>query len=111
MGGIIYPVVASWVWGGGILQNLGFKDFAGSGVVHELGGLGGFVGTLILGPRLNVFEDNESFNYSTEKTKNRQQSNKNKKSLKQKIQSYKTEAKKKIAHKVDTDILQHAFQK
>ena len=57
MGGIIYPVAATWVWGGGWLGEMGFKDFAGSGVVHQLGGLGGFVGTVILGPRLNYFEE------------------------------------------------------
>ena len=57
MAGIIYPVAASWVWGGGWLSVLGFKDFAGSGVVHALGGFGGFIGTYILGARINYFED------------------------------------------------------
>ena len=60
MGGIIYPVASSWVWGGGWLGEMGFKDFAGSGVVHLLGGLGGFVGTVILGPRLNYFDEKSS---------------------------------------------------
>ena len=57
MGGVIYPVAASWVWGGGWLSEMGFADFAGSGVVHEIGGFGGFVGTMILGPRLHFFND------------------------------------------------------
>ena len=48
-------MAASWVWGGGWLAEMGLKDFAGSGVVHQLGGLGGFVGPVILGPRLNYF--------------------------------------------------------
>lgn len=56
MAGVIYPVAASWVWGGGWLSGLGFKDFAGSGVVHLVGGFGGMIGTIILGPRLNFFE-------------------------------------------------------
>ncbi len=53
--GFIYPVAAAWIWGGGWLQVLGFRDFAGAGVVHLLGGVCGMVGTIILGPRLGVF--------------------------------------------------------
>ena len=53
MAGVVYPVAASWAWGGGFLGQMGFKDFAGSGVVHLLGGLGGLTGTVILGPRHN----------------------------------------------------------
>jgi len=56
MSSFIFPIVSAWVWGGGWLYELGFQDYAGSGVVHMLGGLGGFVGTIILGPRLGVFE-------------------------------------------------------
>lgn len=51
----IYPVYAHWVWGGGWLSNLpfglGHLDFAGSGVVHAIGGMVGLAGTLVLGPR------------------------------------------------------------
>ena len=57
MAGIIYPIASSWVWGNGWLAEMGFLDFAGSGVVHELGGFGGFVGTMLLGPRLHIFDD------------------------------------------------------
>ncbi len=57
MTGFIYPVAAAWVWGGGWLKVLGFKDFAGAGVVHLLGGTCGMVGTVILGPRLGVFNN------------------------------------------------------
>jgi len=53
--GFIYPVYAHWVWGGGWLSQLpwglGHLDFAGSGVVHTIGGLVGLAGTLVLGPR------------------------------------------------------------
>jgi Amt family ammonium transporter len=58
MTGFIYPVAAAWVWGGGWLKVMGFKDFAGAGVVHLLGGTCGMVGTVILGPRLGVFGTN-----------------------------------------------------
>ena len=53
--GLIYPIVTHWVWGGGWLAELGFFDFAGSGVVHMLGGAAAFTGALIVGPRLGRF--------------------------------------------------------
>lgn len=55
MTAIIYPVVGHWVWGGGWLSTKGFVDFAGSGVVHMLGGTAGLVGTMFLGPRKGAF--------------------------------------------------------
>ena len=55
MVGLIYPITAAWIWGGGWLQVLGFRDFAGAGVVHLLGGVCGFIGTILLGPRLGIF--------------------------------------------------------
>jgi len=49
---ITYPVVAHWVWGtGGWLGARGFQDFAGSGVVHAVGGIASLVGCTMLGPR------------------------------------------------------------
>ncbi len=48
---IIYPTVGHWVWGGGFLQTLGFYDFAGSTVVHSLGGWAALTGAWLLGPR------------------------------------------------------------
>lgn len=48
---IIYPVVVHWVWGGGWLSALGFHDFAGSTVVHTVGGVVALVGAIMLGPR------------------------------------------------------------
>jgi len=51
----IYPVVGHWIWGGGWLSQLGFHDFAGSTVVHSVGGYSAFVGALILGPRIGKY--------------------------------------------------------
>lgn len=48
---IIYPVIVHWVWGGGWLSDHSFTDFAGSGVVHAVGGVAAFVGCFILGKR------------------------------------------------------------
>lgn len=51
MTGFIYPVQGYWSWGGGFLKQLGFSDFAGSGVVHFVGGTAALAGVLLLGPR------------------------------------------------------------
>lgn len=51
MGGISYPVIVHWVWGGGWLAQQGFLDFAGSTVVHTVGGITAIVGAAMLGPR------------------------------------------------------------
>jgi Amt family ammonium transporter len=48
---LIYPVVGHWIWGGGWLGNLGMIDFAGSTVVHSVGGWAGLIGAMLLGPR------------------------------------------------------------
>ncbi len=53
--GIIYPLQASWKWGGGFLDANGFLDFAGSTVVHSVGGWAALTGALILGPRIGKF--------------------------------------------------------
>ncbi len=65
MAGFIYPVYAGWVWGGGWLAKLGVNlglghgvlDFAGSSVVHAVGGFVGLAGILVLGPRIGKFKD------------------------------------------------------
>jgi len=49
--GIIYPIQASWVWGGGWLSAMGFTDFAGSTLVHSTGGWAALTGAIILGAR------------------------------------------------------------
>ncbi len=51
LSGIVYPLSGHWVWGGGWLAGLGFHDFAGSGVVHMVGGFVGLIGARMVGPR------------------------------------------------------------
>ncbi|MCL1594097.1 MAG: ammonium transporter [Actinomycetia bacterium] len=53
--GLIYPVVTHWVWGGGWLASIGFFDFAGSGVVHLVGGVAALAGVLVVGPRIGKY--------------------------------------------------------
>ena len=57
--GVIYPIVTHWAWSGqGWLTDLGFIDFAGSGVVHMVGGFAALAGIQVVGPRLGKFDDN-----------------------------------------------------
>ena len=56
--GIVYPVVGSWHWGGGFLDSMGFYDFAGSTLVHSVGGWGALVGIYLLGARTGKFDEN-----------------------------------------------------
>lgn len=53
--GFIYPIVGNWVWGGGFLSELGFHDFAGSTVVHSVGGYASLVGAALVGPRIGKY--------------------------------------------------------
>ena len=56
--GVIYPIVTHWVWSGqGWLGDLGFIDFAGSGVVHMVGGFAALAGVQIVGPRIGKYDD------------------------------------------------------
>jgi Amt family ammonium transporter len=55
--GFIYPIEASWQWGGGWLSEAGFSDFAGSTLVHAAGGWAALAGALILGPRIGKYKD------------------------------------------------------
>ena len=57
--GFVYPWVGSWKWGGGWLDQMGFYDFAGSTLVHSVGGWGALAGALLLGPRLGKYYGNE----------------------------------------------------
>lgn len=52
---ISYPITGSWKWGGGWLDQLGFYDFAGSTLVHSVGGWGALVGAILLGPRIGKY--------------------------------------------------------
>ncbi len=60
MVGIMYPLTGHWIWGGGWLQELGMWDFAGSTVVHSVGGWAGLAGALLLGPRLDKYRKDGS---------------------------------------------------
>lgn len=53
---VIYPISGHWIWGGGWLSKLGFTDFAGSTVVHSVGGWAALVGAILLGPRIGKYD-------------------------------------------------------
>ncbi|MEM7470297.1 MAG: ammonium transporter [Pseudomonadota bacterium] len=55
--GFMYPISGSWQWGGGWLSEMGFSDFAGSTVVHSVGGWAALAGCIVLGPRLGKYKD------------------------------------------------------
>ena len=57
MVGVIYPIGGHWIWGGGWLAKMGMLDFAGSTVVHSIGGWAALSGILILGPRIGKYKD------------------------------------------------------
>ncbi|MDX8346637.1 ammonium transporter [Cognatiyoonia sp. IB215446] len=57
--GLIYPIGASWQWGGGWLSEMGFYDFAGSTVVHAAGGFAALAGAIILGARIGKYKDGQ----------------------------------------------------
>ncbi len=52
---LAYPITGMWKWGGGWLNEMGFYDFAGSTLVHSVGGWGALMGVIFLGPRLNKY--------------------------------------------------------
>lgn len=54
--GFSYPITGHWAWGGGMLANLNFWDFAGSTVVHSVGGWAALVGAVLLGPRIGRYQ-------------------------------------------------------
>ncbi|MFK7880991.1 ammonium transporter [Roseobacter sp.] len=53
--GVFYPISGSWQWGGGWLSEAGFSDFAGSTVVHSVGGWAALAGAIVLGPRIGKY--------------------------------------------------------
>ena len=55
--GVAYPITGHWIWGGGWLSKAGFYDFAGSTVVHSVGGWAALVGASVLGPRIGKYVD------------------------------------------------------
>ncbi len=57
---LVYPMVGMWHWGGGWLAEFGFHDFAGSTIVHAVGGWAALAGVIVLGPRIGKYVDGES---------------------------------------------------
>jgi ammonium transporter, Amt family len=53
--GFVYPLIGSWKWGGGALDAMGFYDFAGSTLVHSVGGWGALAGVILVGPRIGKY--------------------------------------------------------
>lgn len=60
--GFAYPITGHWIWGGGWLAQMGFWDFAGSTVVHTVGGVAGLAGIMLLGPRIGKYRADGSVN-------------------------------------------------
>jgi Amt family ammonium transporter len=60
--GVAYPITGHWIWGGGWLAQMGFWDFAGSTVVHTVGGVAGLAGIMLLGPRIGKYKKDGSVN-------------------------------------------------
>jgi Amt family ammonium transporter len=58
---ILYPTTGHWIWGGGWLAELGMWDFAGSTVVHSVGGWAALTGAIILGPRIGKYRNGKIF--------------------------------------------------
>lgn len=58
--GVCYPILGSWKWGYGWLSDMGFHDFAGSTVVHSVGGWGALAGIMLLGPRKGKYKDGKA---------------------------------------------------
>jgi ammonium transporter, Amt family len=57
--GILYPITGHWIWGAGWLADKGFWDFAGSTVVHSVGGWAALMGAAFLGPRIGKYQDGQ----------------------------------------------------
>jgi Amt family ammonium transporter len=60
--GLIYPIEAHWIWGGGWLSQIGFHDYAGSCAIHMVGGICALIGAAILGPRIGKFKKDKEGN-------------------------------------------------
>ncbi|MBI2639069.1 ammonium transporter [Candidatus Peregrinibacteria bacterium] len=58
---LIYPIIGHWIWGGGWLAKLGMLDFAGSTVVHAVGGFASFAGLIVLGSRIGRWDGTRKF--------------------------------------------------
>ncbi len=62
---VIYPISGHWIWGGGWLSDMGMRDFAGSTVVHSVGGWAALAGAILVGPRLGKYNKDGTVNNIT----------------------------------------------
>ncbi|NWG46946.1 MAG: ammonium transporter [Alphaproteobacteria bacterium] len=62
LSGVMYPISGSWQWGGGFLSEMGFSDFAGSSIVHSVGGWAALTGAIVLGARAGKYNPDGSVN-------------------------------------------------
>ena len=69
LAGFIYPVILAWTWGEGWLFDVGFIDFAGTGVIHLVAGTAGFWGAWIVGERRAKIRDRKSVRPLRQKVK------------------------------------------
>ena len=91
---VIYPVPASWIWGGGWLSEYGFADYAGSGIVCMTGGFAGFSGSVLLGPRIGRFDEDLDYKNTKKKMQMLSKERQNKKTKQNKKQKDKVGKKK-----------------
>ena len=64
--GFIFPIGVAWCWNDGWLVNIGFIDYGGASIVHIMGGLAGFMGTYLIGPRVGLFKNDDRLAYILE---------------------------------------------
>ena len=64
--GFIFPIGLAWCWNDGWLSNLGFLDYGGASIVHLMGGMAGFIGTWLVGPRIGLFRMDTKLAYILE---------------------------------------------
>ena len=67
--GFIFPLGLAWCWNDGWLQNIGFLDYGGVSIVHVMGGLAGYMGTLMIGPRVGLFSPDTKLRYILDEEK------------------------------------------
>lgn len=61
--GFIFPLGLAWCWNDGWLQNIGYMDYGGVSIVHIMGGLAGYMGTLVIGPRIGLYYPDTKLSY------------------------------------------------
>ena len=61
--GFIFPLGLAWCWNDGWLSNLGFLDKGEAAIVHLMGGMSGFIGTYLIGPRIGIYKADHKMSY------------------------------------------------